>query len=180
MKLLIETIELIRNFSKFQPGIIICPGNTLKVRTRAAYAEATVAESFPAEVRISNVQDFLRTVALFKDPDFDFTEDHIRIAETDGTAELVYPQAKPGSVVQLPVGKGIKPLPPEQIKFTISDDQWATLQKALGLRVVTNKDYWEKRNLVVVSDGKTVQLTADRGYKMPGYSLVVGGVTNGV
>jgi hypothetical protein len=177
MKLSTETIAIMNNFSNIQPGIIIPPGNTIKTRTGAFYAQATVLETFPVEVRIDDVHDFLRMVGLFKDPEFDFAEDSIRIAEVDGTAVVVYPQAQPGSPVQLPIPKQLKPEPDEQITFTISEEQWARLQQAFGL--FKKKKDWQKKSLVIVSDGKTVRLNTERAYEKAGYSLTVDGVTNG-
>jgi hypothetical protein len=142
MKLSIETTTLLKNFSKIQTGILVQPGNTLKVRSEQTFAEANVAETFPIEVRISNLPGFLRTLALFKDPDIDISGDHIRITEADGTAELVYPQAKPESLILMPIPKRIKPDPPEQITFTISGEEWATLQKAFGIGGVRKNNDW--------------------------------------
>lgn len=175
MKLSIETLATLKNFSKFQSGLIIPPGSALMVRAESVYAEATLLETFPSEIRVSDVQDFLRAVALFNDPEFEFTEEHIRIAESDGTAELVYLQAKPGSVAHLPVPKKMKPLPPENFTFTISAEQWATLQKALR-----KKDDWKKWNLTITSDGKAVRLVAERGLNSAAYSVMLKAPTNGL
>jgi hypothetical protein len=56
----------------------------------------------------------------------------------------------------------------------------ATLQKALGVSGVRKKADWETKNLVALSDGKTIRLITERGYKKPGYSLMVCGLTNGL
>lgn len=180
MKLSTETTALLTNFSKFQKGIIIQPGNTLGIRTEYVYAQANVSETFPTEARISDVRDFLQMVALFRDPDIDFSSDPIRIAESDGTAELLYPQAKPELPISLPFPKRMKPDPPEQITFTISDVQWAAIQKALGITAARKKDDWVRRHLVVLSDGKNIRLNTERGRSLPPYSLWPSGETKGI
>lgn len=176
MKLSEDTRTIIKSFSKIQPGLTIQPGNFVYIRTSAVYAEATVAETFPVEVRIASLHDFHRTLALFSDPELHFTDEHVRISE--GTAELLYPQATPGSIVQLARPTRDKIEPPEQIVFEVSTEQWAALLKALGIGGDTKKTRWEPKRLVIVSDGQTIRLEAERGYGKPRYSLIVDGVTN--
>ena len=175
MKLSSETTALLKTLSKLQSGLIIQPGNTIKVRTAATFALATVVETFPTEIRICNIQDFLHAAALFKDPEFDFTAEHIRIAEADGTAEVVYPQAQPGSPVCLPFPNKMKPIPPENVTFAVRAEQWASLRKALG-----NKDRWQRRNLTITSDGISVRLIAKRGGNLVEYSITVATPTTGL
>ena len=179
MKISIETLEILRTLIKLQPGIIIPPGNTIKARTASVYAEVAVAETFPSEVRIQDIHDFLRTVAYFKDPDFEFTDEHIRITESDGTAESVYPQAKPGILVLLQFPKLQKPEPQENAKFTIDEEQWATLQKVLGIRGPKKMDHWQRNLLKITSDGERVRITTERHDRVAEYSLVVDASNNG-
>ena len=176
MKLSIDTKTITKSISKIQPGLIIQPGNIIYVRTEDVYVEAAVAETFPIEVRVANLNEFLRTLALFKDPDLVFTEEHIRIVQD--TAEVLYPQAEPTSIVQLPRPKVVKPEPPEHISCELSADQWAAVQKALGVGVDIRSSR-EGRHLVVISDGETIRLEAERGHGKPRYSMIVDGATNG-
>jgi hypothetical protein len=178
MKLSTDTKALLKSLSRIQPDLIIQPGNVIYARTPAVYAEATVAEMFPTEVRIANVHEFLRMLALFGDPELHFTDEHIRISE--GSAELLYSQAKPGLIVQSPRPTRDKIEPPEQIVLKIAADQWMAILKALGISTEVKKSSWEPKRLSIVSDGQTIRVVAERGHGKPQYSLIVDGVTNGL
>ena len=123
----------------------------------------TVPEEFPAEVRIADISDFLRAVALFTDPEIEFTDEHVRISEFDGSVESFYPQAKVGSLVTLPVGRRLAILPPEHFIFAINGDQWTMIQKALkgtGL----GKNDWQPDYLRIIADGSRVLVKTDLYY----------------
>jgi hypothetical protein len=178
MKLSNETITIMKDFAEVQPGLIIPPGNTMYTGTSVVYAEAVVAETFPKELRILRLKDFIRTVELFAEPEISFSEDSILINE--GAAQVVYPQAKAGLQSQLQQMKKVKPEPADQILLNVTAAEWASILNAFGMGLTKRK----KRNtqptsLVIVSDGKTVRLEAERGFGQASYSVILGGTTSG-
>jgi hypothetical protein len=181
MNLSSQTIDILTNFSKINNGIVLSPGNSIRTKTRAVYAEATVAETFPVEVSISDLQGFLRMLSLFKDPMLGFTPSHILIANTDRTAESRYPCAKPGSIAPCSNRKLIAP-PVDTIRFTITQEQWATLQRALGVGM-SRKRYEDLgiEHFKITSDGATVYVsTASRFPVLSSeYSFIVNTETHG-
>jgi hypothetical protein len=181
LKLSLETIELLRHFARIQPGLVINAGNILKARTEALYAEATVAETFPVEFGIAYLGDFLRTLSFFRDPVLDFTPEHLRIIEADGTAEAFYECATPASSYGLPMKRSDIACPSGSINGSITADQWSMVQKALGSSVVRKQDDVETHFMSIVSDGKTVRIGTElhtyRG--LSGYSLAVNAETRG-
>lgn len=181
MRLSQHTITILNLLSKINPGVIISPGNILATRTTSVFVEARVAESFPAEVRIREIRDFLQAVKLFTDPVFDFGQEQVRITEADGTAESTYSYAKPGSLVQLPTKRKKEiDIPPEHITFSISEAQLATLLKAIGRGPVTKCWDLTKRLRITCDRGKISASTqALYGTSSYEYSVVLDGEANG-
>ncbi len=181
MKLTQTTLAVLTNCAGITKSIIINPGNIIKIRTEALYAEATVEETFP-EVGIYDLQDFVRTVALFKDPVGDFTTDNIRITESDGTAACIYPYARPGSIVQRSTTRKRYTVPAESICFHLTGDQWAILQKSLGIGVLKKETASVPSCLATLSsDGKAVSVGTAPIYASPlgQYSFMVNADTHG-
>src|ERR1022692_1753550 len=174
-----QTIALLKQFAAIKPGIVISPGNSINTRSDDIVAEATVPETFPVEVRLPDIHEFVRLLSLFKEPVCEFDEEHVRIVESDGTAETQYALGKPGSVFHRPVRQK-NPFPTEQITLTIEPEQWDTLRKALGVNISKQNHYGEGQ-LTIESDGNRVQLVAQRisHTQKIQYSLSVPAVTNG-
>jgi hypothetical protein len=178
-----ETIAILRNFATISPSIIVTPGNVLKTRTQAVYAEATVSENFPVEFGISDLAAFVRSVALFKQPVLDFTAEYVQITEADGNAGTQYVYAKPGSISALPTKRKNVEAPAECIVCTISDCEWATLRKALGIGAVRKR--WDNapKCLKITSDGTAVRVAVACRYTTPiaeEYWLKVSGQPQGL
>lgn len=174
MKLSQETLAVFRNFSKISGGLFISPGNVLKTKTKAVYAEAIVAENFPLEFAIWDVHDFLSKVALFREPIFDFTHEAVQITESDGTAEIRYAYAGGNLVQPCPTPKPTE-MPSDHFTFVITEEQWGTLRKALGIAVVRKRSEAEVQFMNLTSDGKTVRIGTQK-YRQPSgseYSLCV-------
>jgi hypothetical protein len=160
-------ISILKNFARIQPGIIIQPGNILKTRAVALYAEATVEETFPIEVAICDINDYLRTLALYSDPIIDFTATGMHITERGGTGLTRYPYATPGSIHQLPTTASIRPLPDDHMSFEISGEHWRILQKALRL-ASTAKGFHDAGcvSLAIKSDGDNITLSVQQGVRV--------------
>ncbi len=119
--------------------------------------EATVPETFPFTVSISDLKDFLQAIARFREPLFTFGPDHVLITESDQTADLSYPYAKRGSISLLPMKrKDNQAILAEKIEITITEAQWADIWKSLG---DGNKHDREHQRLKIVSDGTDVVIS---------------------
>lgn len=162
-----ETINYLKHFAKVQPSLVISPGNTLRTRTEAMYAEVKVKEEFPAEVCIRHLPEFLRVVSAFKEPVFTFAADHVLISEADGSAETKYPYAKPETVPQLAMRPKAIEIPADHVSFKLSESQCRCLQKALSTGAFGSY-------LKISSDGKKVVVgTTERFGSAPEYTVVV-------
>jgi len=173
MKISNESLAILKNFAAINKGIVIQKGNVLRTRTKAVFAEATIAEEFPLEVGIYDLAQLLNVVALFKEPVFDFNEEYLRIAEATGKAETQYAYAGPG-LVQLSTKKKSTELPADVITFVLSEDQWATLQKAVSV--------FQKPEIRISSDGEFVRVGTENHKQTSGsaFSLLVEGEPHGL
>jgi hypothetical protein len=173
MKISPETITILKNFASINKGILITPGTVLRTRTEAVFAEATVVEDFPTEVGIHDLNNFLSVVSLFKEPEFYFEQEYLYITESSGKADTKYAYAGAG-MVQLPMRKKKIEVPAERIEFTLNEEQWSVLQKAVAV--------FNKPELKITSDGKVVRIGTENHKHQQGniYSLVVDAEPNGV
>jgi hypothetical protein len=168
MKISTETLLILKNLADINKGILITPGNQLRTRTKAIFAEATIAEDFPLEVGIYDLKNFLSVVALFKEPEFDFQEQFLLIAEANGLAETRYAYAGSG-MVQLTTKRKKTDMPNDTINFVLSEDQWITLGKAMSV--------FQKPEIKIYSDGDEVRIGTEN-HKQPSsnaYSIKVDG-----
>jgi hypothetical protein len=79
MKISKTTLEILKNFSTINENILINPGNKLQTISgmKNIFAEAEIAENFPVEVAIYDLNAFLSTFSLFEDADIEFNDTHM-------------------------------------------------------------------------------------------------------
>jgi hypothetical protein len=173
MKISVETISILKNFATINTGILITPGNKLWSRTGSVFGEAVVTETFPREVGILDVNNFLATLSLFTDPDLDFGAEYLTITDVSGKMHVRYLYAGTG-IVALTYPKTPKSLPEKIITFTLTEDQWQKTQKATGI--------FDQKELVIASDGKIIRIgTIDHKNKNGNlFTMDLDGETNGL
>ena len=137
MRLSKRTLEVLSNFAGFNDNILINPGQTLTTMTekKNVFATAKVEETFPVEVPIYNLPEFLKAIALFDDPEFDFGEKFVTI--TDSNSKGVYTYAEK-SVITFP--PRMPNFPGADVEFHLPRDKFAKVLKAaagLGLPNIT-------------------------------------------
>lgn len=136
MKLSERTLTILKNFSKFNDGILIPVGSTLKTMTaqRNVFVTASVEESFEVEVPLYNVTEFLAALTLFKDPDLEFTDTCVEIsAGTNKDKQSIQYHYADKSVIIYPE-KDIK-IPKFDLEFPLSA---ANLESVLNAGRVLN------------------------------------------
>ena len=132
MKISQETISILKNFSTINSNLLVKEGNTLTTisPTKNILAEATVSETFDVEFGIWDLSKFLATISLFKDPDFDFTEDHVDISSEDSKASIKYYYSEPELLVK--ADKKLK-MPTTPVNFILTSKDYNELQKAASV-----------------------------------------------
>ena len=91
MKVSPYLIEVLKNFSSINSGLVIKPGNTLKTisKSQAIFACATVIEDFPLECGIYDLNKVLGLLSLNKkDPEVVFEKDSLVYTGFGGSSKI--------------------------------------------------------------------------------------------
>lgn len=166
MKISTNTVNVLKNFAKINPSILIQEGNTLKTMSpsKTIMAKATVDTDFPKRFAIYNLDRFISTASLFNDPNFDFGEKTVTIKEGDKKTDYVY--ADENTITKAPE-KEIN-LPSVDVTVRLTNDHLKEVEKAAGVLGLPE--------IVVVGDGKNVYLQAADSKNPSGdvYSVKIG------
>ena len=92
MKISSETKAILKNFATINSGIKVDSGNQLKTisNMKNILAVATVPETFEQEFNIYNLVEFLGAISLTENPDFNFNESSLTIADADTSLTYFY------------------------------------------------------------------------------------------
>lgn len=164
-----RTLDILKNFASINSGLLVNEGSTLNTlsSTKNILAEAKVDEVFSKQFAIWDLNKFLGTVSLFKDPEFEFEDNYITVRSQGGKASIRYYYCDPRLVTS--TNKKIT-MPSPVVKFDLTAKDFSEVIKAASVLQVGH--------LCVRSseDGKKIELAAtDKGDVTSNfYSLVVG------
>lgn len=169
MKITTNTVNVLKNFAKINPSILIQEGNTLKTMSpsKTIMAKAVVDTDFPKRFAIYNLDRFISTTSLFNDPNFDFGDKTVTIKEGDKKTDYVY--ADESTITKAP-DKEIN-LPSVDVTVTLTNDHLKEVEKASGVLGLPE--------ILIVGDGKNVYLQAADSKNPSGdvYSVKIGDTT---
>ncbi len=132
MKLSDKTLSVLKNFSTINQSILFKAGSKLRTISvmKNILAEATIAEEFPKDFGIYDLNQFLNGMGLHHDPELDFTNDsYVVIKEGKMRSKYFFADA---NVIITPPEKPIT-LPSEDVNFELSTDQLDKLLKAAAI-----------------------------------------------
>jgi hypothetical protein len=165
MKISNDTRDIFKNFSTINQGIKVSSGNTLQTisNMKNILAVATVSEDFPQDFSIYNLPEFLGATSLLEDPDFQFGDASLTVA--DNNSSLAYFYASEGMVTS---PEKMITMPDAEIGIDISSTLLNELQKAASVLGVGD--------LVLSSDGTTItlQVTDKKNSTSNTFSRIVG------
>ena len=133
MKLNSETVNVLKNFSTINQNLLIKEGNTITTMSamKNIVAKATIEETFPREIAIYDLNEFLSSTSLFKEPVIDFDDCHLLIKEEHSrSTKLKFFYSDP-SVVTSP-SKTIT-MPSPDVSFELTSDDLNQLKKAASV-----------------------------------------------
>lgn len=150
MRLTTNTVNVLKNFSKINPSILVQEGATLKTisPSKTIMAKAKVDNEFARRFAIYNLDRFISTVSLFNDPELSFGERSVEIF--DGNRKSQYTYADESTITKAP-DKEIN-LPSVDVKFTLSHENLKDVEKASGVLSLPE--------IVVFGDGTNVFIQA--------------------
>lgn len=129
MKISNETVAMLKNFSTINPNIVVKAGNVIKTISEAKniLATANVAESFPQDFGIYDLNELLSVVGMFEDPDLEFGDDGktVKISEGGQSVNYFFSDA---SILTTPQ-KDIT-MPACEIELDITEDQMSNIRRA--------------------------------------------------
>jgi len=148
MKISDGTRNILKNFSTINSGIKVKEGNKLETisNMKNILAVATINENFPKEFSIYNLNEFLGATSLMEDPEFEFGDASLTIADTNSAMSYFY--ASDGMVTS---PEKMITMPDAEVKFDISSQLLSDLNKAASVLGVND--------LVLESDGTKMTLT---------------------
>ena len=131
MKIDVNTINVLKNFSTINPTIIIKEGNMLETisSTKTIKAKATVPTTFPRRFAIYSLSRFISTLSLFEDPDVEFGENALTISDGDKSVQLTY--SDESTIIKVPE-KNLK-LPSVDASVKLTNENLKAIEKALGV-----------------------------------------------
>ena len=132
MKLSDNTLTDLKNFASINNSILVKKGTHLRTISVAKniLAEADIAEEFPRDVAVYDLNQFLNGMSLHQDPDLDFKEDsYLTIRE--GRRKVKYFYADPAVIIS-PPDKEIT-LPTEDVHFQLESTSLEKLLKAAAI-----------------------------------------------
>lgn len=129
------TMQVLKNFASINSNIVIHPGNTIMTVAEAKniLASATVEETFPQEIGIYDLSEFLSVIGLVSSPTLRFTEKYVQIGDASGRAQIKYFFSDPDNLTKPSDtnmrDKGIK-TPPANVSFTLDQGTLNNLKRA--------------------------------------------------
>jgi hypothetical protein len=150
MKIDTTTVNVLKNFAKINPSIVIPEGNVLKTISpnKTIMAKAKVKTDFDKRFAIYNLDRFISIVSTFTDPDFKFGEKSVDISDSRKSTHYVY--AAEETVTKAPE-KEIN-LPSVDVTFTLTDEDLRNVEKDAAILALPE--------IVVTGDGKKLSLQA--------------------
>lgn len=147
MKLSKETLSLIKNYASINNNLLFKPGNVLSTIavSNTIMSSSTVAETFPNEFGIYDVNEFLAVLSLFEDPDLEFSEKTVAIKQ--GNSSIKYFAAAPNSIV---VPKKEIIFPAAEINFKLEANVLAMILKTAPILKSTD--------VALLGDGSTINV----------------------
>ena len=153
MQLSKETLNLIKNFSSINGSLMLKAGNKLATISEGknVMSEVTIAETFPSDFGIYDLNEFLNVVSLFSDTNLDFSEKYVLVSD-GGTSKIKYFAAGEGVVKAAPAT--IK-FPSADVTFTLEAGQLAMIQRTSSVLKASDVS-------IVGADGKLKVIVSDK------------------
>lgn len=148
-----ETIQFLKNFASINTNILIRKGKTISTISTAKniFAKASVAEDFPVEVPIYDLNSLLALLTLMENQDVTFGDKSLTISKDGGKFEYFY--SNPSVIVAAP-DKNIELDNHFQFKLTAEDVQMIVKAAAITAAPTISVACKHQQVVLVVGDKK--------------------------
>lgn len=147
MQLSKETLAVFKNFASINSNLTVKPGSKLMTISTGnnIIAEAVVAEQFPIEFGIYDLNEFLGAMSLFETPELNFQEKYVTIKE--GKNGVRYFAANQSVLTPM---RNIKQFPDPDIEFDLPSQMLSQIQRVASILKVND--------FSVVGDGSSITI----------------------
>ena len=130
MKLSEHTISVLKNFASINQNLVIKEGNELQTMSamKNIVSKATVEENFPREFAIYDLNEFLASLSLFKNPLLSFDEQSLEMKEENNNSNALRYFYSDPSVVQSP--SNTITMPSEEVSFELTNETFSKMKRA--------------------------------------------------
>lgn len=131
MKFNQRTVQILRNFSTINEGLIFKTGNVIQTATvtKTIKARAKLNADVEKQFAVAELPKFLSALSLFEEPELNVTDTTVVIGS--GGEKLKYTLAEP-SLIRSPSEREIV-LPSIDVQFQLKNDILNRVMKALGI-----------------------------------------------
>lgn len=166
MKIDANTLNVLKNFAKINPSILIQEGNTLKTisTSKTIMAKSNVSTNFSKRFAIYDLDGFISALSLFNEPELNFEEKYIKMF--DGNKYYNYTYADESTVTKAPE-KEIA-LPSVDVSFKLTHENLKDVERGAAILHLPE--------IIVSGDGSKVYLQAADTKNPSGniYSIAIG------
>jgi len=174
-----DTLSVLRNFSSINPNVVLKPGQEVKTISEAKniLAIADIAEDFPTEMGIYDLNEFLSVVNLVNDPQLNFGDNHVDVVGGNSKVKYFFSDT---SILTTPQ-KDIT-MPDCEVTVSFTDDILSQIRKAasaLGHSEMSISATEDGVNIKVFDSKDSsaniynIQLANDAGYKEGQFEFVI-------
>jgi len=174
-----DTLSVLRNFSSINPNVVLKPGQEVKTISEAKniLAVADIAEDFPTEMGIYDLNEFLSVVNLVNDPQLNFGDNHVDVVGGNSKVKYFFSDS---SILTTPQ-KDIT-MPDCEVTISFTDDILSQIRKAasaLGHSEMSISATEDGVNIKVFDSKDSsaniynIQLANDAGYKEGQFEFVI-------
>jgi hypothetical protein len=179
MQLTDKTTQVLKNFASINPNIVINPGNVVRTISEAmnALATAEIDMTFPQQVGIYDLNEFLSVVSLVDSPDLVFNDDHMIISDGSGRSNIKYHYS---SIDILTTPKKEIIMPEVDVSFNLDRDTLNKIKRAAAVFGHTEMSVYVSTNGVLrlsvidISDvtSNTFSIDVDGTYKSKDFKFI--------
>ena len=129
MELSENTLTTLKNFSGINPNMMIRTGNTIKTisEARTVLARATVAEEFPVNFGIYDLNEFMGVLGLVDQPNLKFQDEFVIVNDSTGRSKVKYFYSSEDTLTT--PQKDIT-MPEANVTFTLTNETMNKLKRA--------------------------------------------------
>lgn len=138
MKLSENTMNVLKNFSSINTGIVFRKGNIIRTisKQQNILAKATIDETMIDDFTIYDLNRFLALLGSLKDPDLTINIGSKNIKVTSGTGNTLYGMSDE-SLVVAPPAKELK-VDSAEVSFSLTKDDFMQIMKLAGVLSLPN------------------------------------------